>query len=382
VVTVPFGYLWTVGVLALGTLLVLRPLRRPAPLATLSFLLGAVIGELALLALLWLAGSTALALAQDDLGSPVGWAAAGVAVLTSVGLALVVRDGLTAGPAVDRALRRTFGTGHGHRRPRIRRLLAPFPVRPRGVQRVRNIGYGERGRWNRLDLYRSRSRPRHAPVLIHFHGGHFRSGGKSRECRALLHGLARRGWVCVSANYRLRGAGRFPRSLIDAKRVIAWVRQHAADHGADPSTVLVAGSSAGAHLAAMAALTPGEPSFQPGFEAADTSVSAAICLYGYYGPREASAASSPYGWLGPAAPPFLVVHGDRDTVVPVDTAATFAHALDAASAGPVVYAELPGAQHGFDLFASPRFESVVDAIETFAAHVGEPPAARDLKERE
>ena len=48
----------------------------------------------------------------------------------------------------------------------------------------------------------------------------------------------------------------------------------------------MAGSSAGAHLAAMAALTPDEPAFQPGFEDADTTVTAAVCLYGYYGDRE------------------------------------------------------------------------------------------------
>jgi alpha/beta hydrolase fold len=52
------------------------------------------------------------------------------------------------------------------------------------------------------------------------------------------------------------------------KQAIAWVRRHGAEHGADPSVLVVAGSSAGAHLASMAALTPNDPAFQPGFEGA------------------------------------------------------------------------------------------------------------------
>ena len=51
----------------------------------------------------------------------------------------------------------------------------------------------------------------------------------------------------------------FPDHLIDAKRVIAWVREHGPEYGADPSKVFVAGSSAGGHLAALAALTPNDP---------------------------------------------------------------------------------------------------------------------------
>ena len=67
------------------------------------------------------------------------------------------------------------------------------------------------------------------------------------------------------------------------KKVIAWVREHGHEYGADPTVLFVAGSSAGGNLAATAALTPNEPRFQPGFEHVDTSVTAAISLYGYYG---------------------------------------------------------------------------------------------------
>lgn len=123
--------------------------------------------------------------------------------------------------------------------------------------------------------------------------------------------------------------------------------------------------------AAATALTPGEPGFQPGFETADTSVAGAVGLYGDYGPRERDLGlrSSLAGWVGPAAPPVLLLHGDRDTIVPVESARGLARALGALARGPVVLAELPGGQHGFDLFRSPRCAAAVDAVEVFATHV-------------
>ena len=176
--------------------------------------------------------------------------------------------GLLAGAVVARALSRELGLDGlngssvgraGYRRVPARAVFvavaAPSPRRAAGRER----DYGPAGRRNRLDLYRHRSRPAGAPVLIHFHGGRFRMGGKSREARTLFYRLAHKGWVCISADYRVRRAGRFPASQVDAKRAIAWVRQHAGDAGADPSLLVVAGGSAGAHLASMAALTANDP---------------------------------------------------------------------------------------------------------------------------
>lgn len=72
----------------------------------------------------------------------------------------------------------------------------------------------------------------------------------------------------------------------------------------------------------------------------------------------------------PTHPPsFFIAHGDNDTVVIVDDARAFVNHLRKKSTSPVVYAELPGAQHVFDLFHSIRFESVVDAIERYAAAI-------------
>jgi acetyl esterase/lipase len=175
--------------------------------------------------------------------------------------------------------------------------------------------------------------------------------------------------VCISANYRLCPAT-FPDPLIDAKKVIAWVREHGHDYGVDAEAIFLAGSSAGAHLASTAALTANDPGFQPGFEHVDTSVRAAIALSGYYGPIETRGpASSPPAYVGANAPPFFVVPGELDTIVLVEDARALVAKLRSGSVNSVVYAELPGAQHSFDLFHSIRFESVVDAIEEFTCDV-------------
>ena len=379
----PVGYLWSVVVVALGTLLALRPLRRPWPLGPLSFFFGIVVNELPFVAFCWLLAWTLLALAQGDLSSPVGLVALGVAVLTTTGLVAVAWRGLQAGPAIEQAIGRELGTGRCRAfdpptHPRLPRgyslarvLLAPFPLWRRDVERIANVNYGDAGRANQLDVYRHRSHPSGAPVLIHFHGGHFRMGAKSREARAIFYRLADNGWVCASANYRLREAGRFPNSLIDAKKAIAWARRHAAQYDADPTVLVVAGSSAGAHLASMAALTPNDPAFQPGFAGEDTSVSAAVCLYGYYGDRGFTGplASSPLAYARANAPPFFVAHGTNDTAISVDAAARFAEQLRGISTSPVVYAQLPGAAHVFDMFRSLRLGRVIDGIEAFAARV-------------
>jgi acetyl esterase/lipase len=381
---VPVGYLLAVALVAWCTLFAVAPPRpRQSSPSNLSFRLGYLLNELPFIAFSWLLASTLLAFSQGDVDSPGGWAGFGLAVLATAGLVVVAWRGLRAGPAVDHALREGLGAGWRtaidtgmatqlHRRlPWARILLWPFPVRGRDVERLANISYGGAGKRNLLDVYRHRSHPSGGPTLVYLHGGGFRSGRKSREALPLLYRLASQGWVCISANYRLGPAVRFPEHQIDAKRVLAWVREHGHEYGADPAVVFVAGSSAGGHLAAMAALTPNDPRFQPGFEGADTSVTAAICLYGYYGSLDADerTPSSPQAYVRRDAPPFFVAHGDRDTLVLVEDARPFVQRLRRSSSNPVVYAELPGAQHAFDLFHSIRFETVVNAIEGFTAWV-------------
>jgi acetyl esterase/lipase len=292
-----------------------------------------------------------------------------LACLTIVGLAVVFARGRRATAIVQRALQDAHiaPRPRAHRRPRLAIATAPvsFVARPRAIERIANVAYGDGGRGNRLDVYRHRSHPAGAPVLVHFHGGGMRHGNKSREAKPLLYRFARAGWLCVSANYRLDPSLRYADRLADAKRVVAWVRTHGVELGADPNLVVVSGSSAGAHLAITAALTANEPALQPGIDA-DTSVAAAIGFYGFYGHADDGVPSSPSDVVRADGPPIFVVHGTNDTYVPVAAALELVAQLRAVASAPVVYAELPGAQHSFDLFHSVRYEAVVDGCETFA----------------
>ncbi|MEU9201021.1 alpha/beta hydrolase [Streptomyces sp. NPDC048332] len=377
----PIGYAASTALIAWCTFFAVIAPRRPRPLAHLSFLFGMVLNEVPFLGIIVLAASTALAAAQGDLGSTGARATVAVAAAAAVGLAVSAWRGLRTDQAVARALDEGLGTEWRDRvriplrrhRPWVRIVLLPGMMRRRGVQRIPDISYGDAGRRNLLDVYLRRDAPRDAPVLIYFHGGHYSGGAKNREARPLLYHLAAQGWMCVSANYRLRPQTSFPGHQIDAKKVIAWVREHGSAYGADPSKLFVAGSSAGANMASLCALTPNDPSFQPGFESADTSVTAAISLYGYYGhyfgtqPDEPPPPPQPQGYVHPGAPPFLIAHGTKDALGTVEGARNFAAQLRRTSGSAVVYAELPGGQHAFDIFHSARFDAVVDGVEAFAA---------------
>lgn len=394
----PTGYLITLTSVAGCTALALWPMSRPRLLGKWSFPLVTLVNELPHVAFLLLLASTLLAIGEDGLlDTASGWALAGVAGLTTIGLAVLLRRGLAARGVVATAMAEGLGAHwqveatESSRRPGawLRVLLVPYPFRPRRVERLANLSYGDTGKRNRLDIYRHRSHPRGAPTLVYFHGGGYFSGNKNREGRVLLHRLAGHGWVCISATYRLRPAVGFPDHLVDAKKAIAWVRGHAREYGADPTTLVVAGSSAGAHLTSLAALTPNDPVLQPGFKDANTMVDAAVCLYGYYGRyygrgEDERLPSTPLAYDASQAPPFFVAHGDCDTYVPVEGARRLVEHLRAASSEPVIYAELPGGQHAFDQFHSARNETVVDAIEAFlewhrSRLSGEPSRALDRR---
>ena len=209
--------------------------------------------------------------------------------------------------------------------------------------------------------------------------------------------LAARGWVCFNVDYRLSPLATFPDHLVDVKRAIAWVRDHADEYGIDPDFIAVSGGSAGGHLSTLAALTANRREYQPGFESADTSVQAAVPFYGVYDltnrngawpaetipdfiapivmkadpteAPEAYAAASPLDQVHEAAPPFFVIHGQLDILAPVEDARDFVARLRAVSAEPVYYLELRGAQHAFETFASIRANAVVDAAVRFLGAV-------------
>ncbi|MGH7856370.1 MAG: alpha/beta hydrolase fold domain-containing protein, partial [Candidatus Binatia bacterium] len=275
-----------------------------------------------------------------------------------------------------------------------RRIALPFPIRHRDVERVRDIPFHRaRGVNLRLDVYRHRSRPKGCPVLLEIHGGGWIVGSKNEQGIPLMLRMAAQGWVCVSADYRLSPHATFPEHLIDVKKAIQWVRDHAEEYGGDPSFVVIAGQSAGGHLASLAALTANQPEYQPGFEHADTRLQGCVSFYGVYDftnrhglwahqdlarlleqkvmkasleeDPELYEKASPMSQISPDDPPFFVIHGDRDTLVPVGEARKFCELLRQTSHETVAYAEIHGAQHAFEIFPSFRGELVLAGVERF-----------------
>lgn len=277
--------------------------------------------------------------------------------------------------------------------------LTPFVTGKRKTARLRGISYGPGGKRNLLDVVQSREpRDEPAPVLIHFHGGAWTVGDRDQQAKPLIHHMAARGWVCFDATYSLGPASRGPDWIVDALRAIAWVRAHAAEYGGDPARIALTGESAGAHLAALAALAHDDPLLKPGFEAADCSVRAAVPLYGRYdlldrdhtlkrnhaavidkymavkvmpGPvhdcRDLWHALSPLDRVRPDAPPMLIVHGTADTMLPWQDARTFADALRPVSRAPVRFCALPYIQHGWDSAVSALTWGHVRAVAAFLA---------------
>ena len=148
---------------------------------------------------------------------------------------------------------------------RLREVARPFKMAKPDVEVIRDINYTEGGKRARLDIYRPKGVDlENAPVLVQIHGGAWTIGTKEQQGLLLMNRMAERGWVCVAMNYRLAPKHPLPAQIIDVKKAIAWTRENIASYGGDPSYLVVTGGSAGGHLAALAALTPGEPEYQPG----------------------------------------------------------------------------------------------------------------------
>ena len=374
------GYLYFTLFTGLVVIALLTGPRRPRALGTFTYMLAAAYNEAAFLFLFLLIISVVPDYLDGEALLTWDWIGLFLALLLAIGFAVIAWRGYKANRVVAPAL--DAGLGEGWRSkldparlenldagPRWARILfAPIVLFRRGVERIGNVEYGPHDR-NRLDVYRSTEHPNNAPVLIYFHSGGFSMGNKRLGSAELLHRLAAQGWVTISANYRLRPEATYFDHLADAKRVIAWAHEHGHEYGADASTLVVSGGSAGAHLAAVAGQSQNDPQLQPGFEESDTSISAVVGLYGwyggYYGMGGADSPAGPLGYDASQAPPFFIAHGELDTIATIESARRLEQHLRAASKNPVVFAELPGGHHGFDLFYSLRYEAVVDGIEAF-----------------
>lgn len=280
--------------------------------------------------------------------------------------------------------------------PRGGLLRMPGPHRRYAAQ-TSDISYGPGGSEHLLDIWRRNDAQEHdpqarrAPVLIQVPGGAWAVNGKRGQAYTLMSRMVELGWICVSINYSKSPRCTFPAHLIDVKRAIAWVRENIADYGGDPDFVAITGGSAGGHLASLAALTPNDPRFQPGFEDADTTVQAAAPYYGVYDFTNAEnmheltlpfleqfvlktryvddperfKEASPISYVHNQAPPFFVLHGEKDEVIPCGQARAFCAALREAGAATVAHAELANAHHAFDITPTVRSRLTAEAVADF-----------------
>lgn len=360
----------------------------------LAFPAGWLTGELAPELLAAQAADTAISLARGR-ASKAGLLVAGA---TAAGLGWLTWQSRAVRQQLDQDLEDGLGPALA---AEVRQAGESLPERAVKVAITPNVQYAGSGLRGRLDIYRA-ERPDDdtadasdgRPVLLQVHGGGWTLGRKHQQALPLIRRMAADGWIVVDINYRLAPKYPWPQQIIDVKRAIAWVRENIADYGGDPDYLAITGGSAGGHLAALAALTPGDPQFQPGFEDADTSVQVAVPHYGVYDlagatgspaaismrdrflatrvmlrsfddDQELFESASPLLRITEDAPDFYVVHGAGDSLVVVDQARSFVQRLREQTRARVVYSELPYAQHAFDTFPSIRSRFVVAAVERF-----------------
>lgn len=224
----------------------------------------------------------------------------------------------------------------------------------RDVQILKDVPYCTGGGLQLLmDLYL----PLHpaatlVPAILWLHGGGWRIG--SKEEGPLTVEFASHGFVVASANYRLSGEAPFPAAIEDAKCAVRYLRANSAKYGIDPNRIGVAGSSAGGHLALLVATAHESASLEGsgGWSGESSRVSAALSWFGPtdfgVGPAafengtgfsiriflggdpeqkpENYKKASPVNWIAPDDPPLLLIHGNKDTVVPFDQSARMARA--------------------------------------------------------
>lgn len=369
------------------------------------FFLGWLFGELAPIHLLWQLGLTLLLAMTGDLDTASGRQGLTLFVISWLGLLHVQRLAMDSASVLSQALRDGLGNNYRGDIPQARQgvlrdsissseWLRPFKMPRDGVKVHRNIPYSDAGKRNLLDIYEP-AQPREGgfPVLLQVHGGGWMIGEKEQQALPLMYHLAQRGWLCVAINYRLSPADAFPAHIIDVKKAIAWIRQNAAQYGADPAYLAITGGSAGGHLSSLAALTPNKAEWQPGFEDVDTSISAAVPFYGVYDFQDKANIrgsmsmesliadkviqckaseneqlwhdASPINHVRADAPPMFVLQGTHDSLVWVEEARSFVSAARGVSDQVVTYAELPGAQHAFEIFHSVRTDHTVNAVTDF-----------------
>lgn len=248
---------------------------------------------------------------------------------------------------------------------------------PEGVTVMRGVAYVTNGHERqRLDLYLPESGKR-LPLIIWIHGGAFRAG--SKEQRIPLECLVE-GYAVASLNYRLSQHATFPAQIVDVKSAVRWLRANADRYRLDAERFAAWGESAGGHLAAMLGTAGGVAEFDQG-EHLDVS-SRVQAVVDHFGPtdflqmdahrvpggmlhdtpdspesqliggalqasRDKAARANPITYVNGDEPPFLIVHGDNDPLVPHHQSELLKAALDKAGVPVSVYTVVGGGHGGF-----------------------------------
>jgi acetyl esterase/lipase len=226
--------------------------------------------------------------------------------------------------------------------------------------------------------------PSPPPVVVWVHGGGWREGDRrwlppTMGPESLFTKVVDAGLALVTVDYRLSGEAPFPAPLHDVQAAIGYVRRHASAFGVDAGRIGIGGESAGAHLAALAAFTPGP--LEGSLAAGSSRVDCAVLWYGFFDARgipltgddvllamlggpepERAERASPITYVDADAPPVLLLHGVADTVVPFAQSARLHDALVAAGV-PSELVAVPGAEHCFD--GSPDIDALLDRSVAF-----------------
>jgi acetyl esterase/lipase len=176
------------------------------------------------------------------------------------------------------------------------------------------------------------------PAIVFIHGGDWIAGDRTQMTRIIEY-LAEHGYVGMAVDYDLSPQVHFPVPLYESKEAVRWLRAHATEYHVDPARIAVAGSSAGGELAALVALTNGNPRFEGdgGYKRFSSSVKVAVIYNGvldlatvvdndesiirYLGGRcsarkDLCRDASPQEQITANAPPIYVGHGNSDQDVP------------------------------------------------------------------
>jgi acetyl esterase/lipase len=256
---------------------------------------------------------------------------------------------------------------------------------------VPNMTYLVASNWDaKLDLYVTRTADKPLPTVIFIHGGGWTGGTKEgRDIGGVIPYL-NMGMNVVNVKYRLARVAQAPAAVEDCRCALRWVIQHAKEYGIDASRLVVAGESAGGHLALTTGLLPASAGLDRQCPGPDNlKVAAIVNWYGISDVNELldgpNMKAYAVAWLGSApdreqiakrvspltyvragAPPVITIHGDADPTVPYTQSVRLHKALaDAGVANELV--TMPGGKHGFDCCTLAQRTDAYTKIRSFLA---------------